>query len=250
MNRAVLALLFLAARVEGQPINANLKAGLAAYHAKDGVRAVELLKPLAEKGNAKAQYCLGQVYWEGNNLFPGAKKDKNIGWSWIKKAADSGHADAEYFVGCAYEFGLDQPEDVEAAVIWIRKAAIHGCVPAMGVMGNACWGGDALNGIKRDPKAAMVWFRKAAKKGDAHAMFMIARLYTRGAGVTQDYAEAHAWMNLAAANEKLIPDHYTEERESLARKMTAAQVAKAQMRAAALAKELSLQSSPDKAEDH
>ena len=71
-------------------------------------------------------------------------------------------------------------------------------------------------------------------------MFMISRMFTVGAGVTQDYVEAHAWMNLSASNDKLTPEYSADLREALARKMTASQVAKAQVRAKTLIKELGL----------
>jgi len=226
----------------GESDSSILKKALAAYEARDGLKVIELLTPLAEKGNAKAQYYLGAVLSNSPGLYPGVQMDKELGWSWIKKSADQGFAEAEFSVGFEYAAGVNQPEDMEAAMVWTQKAAVHGYVPAMGVMGNA-YNGDpdySGSGIRPDPKLAMSWYRKAAKKGDAHSLAMVGSLYRRGSGVPQDFIEAHAWMNLAASREKIIPEFRAEERDSLARRMTAAQLAKAQARVKILAKELGI----------
>lgn len=226
--------------VNAQSDLVKLKNGIASFEARNGTQAIELLKPLAEKGNPRSQFYLGQIYREGPGLFPGVEKDEELGDSWIQKAADAGLPEAEYFVGVSYLIGFGKPKDIEAALVWITKAANHSDVHAMAVMGNACWGGDPLEGVPRNPKVAMTWFKKAARKSDSHSMFMIALMYEKGIGVPQDYIEAHAWMNLAASKEELIPEFSRDQRESIARKMTATQIAQAQARAKVLKKELNL----------
>ncbi len=68
-------------------------------------------------------------------------------------------------------------------------------------------------------------FRPLAQQGDADAQFMLGYSYALGDGVLQDYVEAHKWFNLAASQGK---KDARKARESLEKKMTAAQLAEAQ----------------------
>lgn len=65
----------------------------------------------------------------------------------------------------------------------------------------------------------------AANAGDASAQLTLGYAYALGDGVIQDYVEAHKWFNLAAAGGEQGAD---QARDAIARKMTPAQVAKAQ----------------------
>ena len=44
----------------------------------------------------------------------------------------------------------------------------------------------------------MKWYRKAAEQGYADAQFNISKMYYKGDGVSQDYAEAAKWYRKAA----------------------------------------------------
>jgi TPR repeat protein len=57
-------------------------------------------------------------------------------------------------------------------------------------------------------------------------------MYDDGHGVPQDYAEAHMWLNLAAWRASGEDQKkYADVRDSVAKKMTAQQIAEAQRRA-------------------
>ena len=77
---------------------------------------------------------------------------------------------------------------------------------------------------------ALTQWRTAADAGDSRAMLALGRLHLQGLGVIQDYVEAHKWLNLAASRGEAAA---LAERDALAAKMTPAQIAKAQERAAA-----------------
>ena len=54
-------------------------------------------------------------------------------------------------------------------------------------------------------------------------------MYDKGKGVTQDYAQAHMWLNLAASRASGDDQKkYADARESVAKKMTPQQVIEAQ----------------------
>src|SRR5437016_394775 len=51
-------------------------------------RAWQLLIPLAESGDAEAQYRLGALHYEGANI------SDDIAYAWLEKAAKQNHPDA------------------------------------------------------------------------------------------------------------------------------------------------------------
>ena len=77
---------------------------------------------------------------------------------------------------------------------------------------------------------ALDQWQAAAHASDRRAMLALGRLYLQGLGVIQDYVEAHKWLNLAASRGDAAA---LKERDELAARMTSAQVAAAQERAAA-----------------
>ncbi len=64
----------------------------------------------------------------------------------------------------------------------------------------------------------------------AVAQYNLGFMYRKGQGVTQDYAQAHMWYNLAAS--RLPPgenrDKAVKNRDDVAKRMTPAQIAEAQ----------------------
>jgi uncharacterized protein len=55
-------------------------------------------------------------------------------------------------------------------------------------------------------------------------------MYNKGQGVPQDYVQAHMWFNLSAGRSPLgdVHDAAVQERDTVATKMTPAQIAEAQ----------------------
>jgi len=78
---------------------------------------------------------------------------------WYRKAAEQGHADAQFYLGGCYLSGT---------------------------------------GVAKDEAEAVDWFRKAAEQGNAYAQYDLGWCYANGAGVAKDYIEAYAWLNLVA----------------------------------------------------
>ncbi|MDD2714678.1 MAG: tetratricopeptide repeat protein [Candidatus Wallbacteria bacterium] len=66
---------------------------------------------------------------------------------------------------------------------------------------------------------------KEAESGDAASQFNLGAAYETGLGVPQDYVKAHFWWNLAAASGN---QEARKNRDTVAMKMTAEQVAEAQ----------------------
>lgn len=79
-------------------------------------------KPLAQKGNAEAQYNLGWLYANGN----GMNVDPDKAMQWWQAAAEQGHAEAEFALGLAYTTGEGVRKDLSKAVHWFLQAAQRG----------------------------------------------------------------------------------------------------------------------------
>ena len=80
-------------------------------------------------------------------------------------------------------------------------------------------------GVAQDYKTAVKWYTLAAEQGNAKAQSLLGIMYETGKGVAQDYVKAHMWFNIAAidGNADAIKD-----RDDVAKKMTSAQIVKAQ----------------------
>ena len=73
-------------------------------------------------------------------------------------------------------------------------------------------------------------WRTLADQGDADAQYNLGNMYYNGQGVSQDYAQAHMWLNLAAS--RFPPgenrDKAVKNRDIVAEMMTPAQISEAQ----------------------
>jgi hypothetical protein len=111
----------------------------------------------------------------------------------LRPLAEQGHARAQYNLGVAYHQGKGVPQDYAEAV---------------------------------------KWYRLAAEQGHARAQYNLGVAYHQGKGVPQDYVLAHMWSNLAASRFEdyviVERDQAVRRRDSIASKMTPAQIAEAQ----------------------
>ena len=131
------------------------KDGKAAYNKDDYATALKLYRPLADRGNAKAQFSLGVMYYSGQ----GVPEDYAQAVIWYRKAADQGNADAQYNLGLMYYSGLGVPEDDAQAVSWYRKAADQGIANAQLNLGVMYADG---HGVPQDYIQAHMWWSLAA----------------------------------------------------------------------------------------
>ena len=101
---------------------ADFSEGWAAYQRGDFATAMREWRPLAEAGNAVAQYNLGQMYANGE----GVPKDDAEAVKWWRLAAAQGDADAQFNLGVMYNLGKGVPEDDVQAYAWLNLAAAQG----------------------------------------------------------------------------------------------------------------------------
>ena len=115
---ALVAWLMLAA-VAGVASGGPLEDAASAHERGDDATAVQLLRPLAEEGNAIAQFALGFIY----DTAKGIPQDDAEAATWYRKAADQGVAGAQYNLGAMYADGHGVPPDDIEAYKWLSVAA-------------------------------------------------------------------------------------------------------------------------------
>ena len=88
MNRLLILPVLLLTLLVGNPaFSADFQKGLTAYESGDYATALREWKPLAEQGDAFAQYNIGLMYEIGD----GVPQDDKTAVKWFRLAADQGH---------------------------------------------------------------------------------------------------------------------------------------------------------------
>jgi len=120
--------------------NYRLELGARALSAEHGNDAIHYLKPLAELGDSKAQFIMGNIY--------------AYGWGGVKKVDDE-------------------------AVYWFRRAAVDlkdesdPAAPAELAVAKSYAGG--TGGVKADKAASIKWLRLSAAGGNKEAAALLAK---------------------------------------------------------------------------
>lgn len=169
------------------PISAQIDEARSAYEAKRYADAWLKYRPLAEQGNAEAEYYVAIMLSNGE----GVKEDLTEANVWLNKAAEHGHIEAQLEIGlmasAAQNHGL--------ALFWFQKAAGQGDVKAQFNLGVMYRNG---KGVLQNDHHAMLWLRKAAEQGLLEAQIVVGDMYAAGRGVEKDETQAIYWLRKAA----------------------------------------------------
>jgi TPR repeat protein len=92
--------------------------GLLAYHRGDHTVALEIWRPLAERGDASSQYMMGYLYAQGEGVESNAGKAAK----WYRRAADQGDPDAQLNLGLMYVNGVGVTKSYVSAYKWFGLA--------------------------------------------------------------------------------------------------------------------------------
>ena len=111
----------LALALFGEATAGPLEDGQAALQRNDYATALLIFRPLAEQGDAGAQFNLGSMYEQGQ----GVPQDDEQAAAWLRKAAGQGSADAQLYLGGMYEQGQGVPQDYAQAYMWLSLAAAN-----------------------------------------------------------------------------------------------------------------------------
>ena len=98
----------------GEGWSADFQKATDAYNRGDYATALREIKPLAEQGDADAQYNLGQMYRRGD----GVLKDHKTAVKWYRLAAEQEDAGAQTGLGAMYATGRGVIQDNVYARMW------------------------------------------------------------------------------------------------------------------------------------
>jgi hypothetical protein len=135
-----------------------------------------------------------QALYDQGRQFAVAKRFKDAA-EWFRKAADQGHAVAQFDLGSLYFDGLGLAQSDAQTLRWWRKSAEQGLVAAQMNVASLLESG---RGTKSDPAEAFRWKMKAAESGHAAAQYVVAIHYLKGNGVAKDSARCVHWALQAA----------------------------------------------------
>lgn len=169
----------------------DLIEGLTRYTMRDHARAIEVIRPLADQGDAVAQEVLGKMYLAGE----GTARDNTVAFKRFLQAAEGGRADAQLELGRMYRDGVGISADGNLAMYWFDRAAKQGSPAAFNAIGELYLGHPD---VLEDTAAARRFFLRGANLDNAEAMYNLSTLYLVGHGVTQDEIEAYKWFELSA----------------------------------------------------
>jgi TPR repeat protein len=144
------------------PTWAEFQAGMEANDREDYATALREWRPLAERGDALAQYNLGMLYRKGR----GVPQDDVQARKWYAKAAAQGLAKAQFNLGTLYFNGEGGPKDYQQALRWFRLAADQGEALAQTKIAIMY---DEGQGVPRNIVQAYKWCSLAATNGDKSA---------------------------------------------------------------------------------
>ena len=158
MKNLTIALAFL--MTLSLPVSAqDFQKGFAAYEDGDYATALKEWKPLAEAGDASAQYNLALMYRNGK----GVPQDYAEAIRWYRLAAEQGHANAQYNLGYVYDTGQGVLQDYAEAVRWYRLAVDQGYANAQSNLGYMYENG---YGVLQDNVMAHMWYNIGAANGN------------------------------------------------------------------------------------
>ena len=197
-------------------------------------QAIKELKPLADQGDARAQF------WYGNLIFNGLGTPKNmkLGIEFYRLSAEKNFPLALHELGHIFDNGLGVEQDIDEAINWYEKAITEGRVVYsyhnLGMIyqygsknievnvdkaielykeaANQNYLGSIQNlGIIyhqiKDYDKALKWLNKAADLGVPQANYVLMKMYLNGDGVKQDFGEGIRLAKLAADSGYYLAQH-------------------------------------------
>lgn len=138
---------------------ADLEKGLEAYDMGDYETAMAECLPLAEDGNAEAQFCVGQMYANGF----GAAMDDAAALKWYGLAATGGSSKAQFQLGVMHANGWGVEMNDDQAAEYYRLAAEKGHSCAQRSLAYITSRGI---GVEENLQDAYMWYYVSAELGD------------------------------------------------------------------------------------
>ncbi|GGF45346.1 hypothetical protein GCM10011611_59740 [Aliidongia dinghuensis] len=172
------------------PEQASLPAAEAAFNQHKFPDAYAQAKPLADRGDVKAEWLLYRMYFQGGYNF---SRDLDEAVRWLTKAAEQGDAEAQVTLSLDYANGYGGiPVNDPLSLKWARAAADQNYAGGQRVLGYLY---EVGRGVPKDLGESIRWTALAAEQGDGTALSNLGGDFLNGRGVPQDYKEALFWFS-------------------------------------------------------
>jgi uncharacterized protein len=145
----------------------------------------------AQMGYGPAELALGYYYETGTFIAGDPSQARDL----YRKAAIQGDPLAGWIVGRHYYVGNGAPQDLDAAIKWLKVGAAQKNAYAAYLLGRIM--------ADRDFTQAPPLYKIAAEQGLPQAQYFYARALKEGRGVPQDHFSAYIWFLIA------LDAHYT-----------------------------------------
>jgi TPR repeat protein len=121
VNKYLIALsLLVSTAISDNVAAAGLDDAVEAMRAGDFAEAYCIIRPLAESGDADAQYNIGWMYLNGYGL----RINDTLALEWWQRASKQGHIDASFSIGMLYSLGEGRvAKDLDLAIDYYLLAA-------------------------------------------------------------------------------------------------------------------------------
>jgi V8-like Glu-specific endopeptidase len=137
---------------------AQLDDAVAAAHRGEYAVAIQLIFPMADKGDARAQFNIGYMYANGW----GVQRDLAEAIKWYRRAAEQGLEIAQHSLGVAYFNGEGIARDNAEAARWFKRAAEQGFSRSQYMLGTMYLDG---RGVPKNLVQGYAWVVLAGRRG-------------------------------------------------------------------------------------
>ncbi len=202
---------------EAEPPKGLIREGLNYYDQGYYADALQSWKSASEVGSREADFLLGFLY-------DGVLQNDKEALFYFKKAASSGHIQAQINVGVKYERGEGTTINKKKALYWYSQAAFNQNDIAQFRLGSLLL--EEFGKVKE----SHFWFSKSAQLGNPEAHLALATNFILGRGVEKDLTLAHVSCKLATFLSRDIRgiSRSIQLRTELETKMSSDQIKKAE----------------------
>ena len=102
MKACIFTIFFILAVINTTATASNFEGAVEAMRTGNFAEAYCIMRPLAEDGDADAQYNIGWMYLNGYGL----RVNDSLALDWWKKASVQGHTDANFSIGMLYSLEI------------------------------------------------------------------------------------------------------------------------------------------------
>ena len=184
----VLARKWLLKIAERENADAQYQLGLLALNENDVDGAVSWYVKSADNGCALASFSLGYLFFQGTRV----QKDVDKALQYYTHSADKGNVAAMYNLALMHLNGDHGKKDIQKAIEWLSRASNEGYILADLTLGGLYQKGREGD-LKPNYAKGREYFEKAALKNDPAALLLLGKIFKEGEGIDKDLSKAFTY---------------------------------------------------------